>query len=127
MRKRLIPAPSESVVRDKPSSDSSPPTGVTKSLVDTFIRQQFVGKVIQLSVRKVLWRGSHSPESEWVSVTTLPADVSPEAIQDAIDTILLDDRFFSECQECRRRQPVGWMHSDSLCQSCAERNHGVVY
>jgi hypothetical protein len=34
---------------------------------------------------------------------------------------------FARCGECEQDFPPEWMHDEGLCQSCAERNHGVTY
>lgn len=34
---------------------------------------------------------------------------------------------FGCCDECGKTNPPEWMHGKGLCQSCAEKNHGIVY
>lgn len=34
---------------------------------------------------------------------------------------------FSVCSHCQRRQPPELMHDDDVCQSCAQRDLGIVY
>jgi hypothetical protein len=38
-----------------------------------------------------------------------------------------DPRLFRSCTHCGEKNPVGWMHSDTICQACAETDLGVVY
>lgn len=34
---------------------------------------------------------------------------------------------FSDCQYCGQHKPKGWMHGEDVCQSCAEKELGIVY
>ena len=82
---------------------------------------------IAIEVRVISWPHPHEPESAWV----MAAELSPGASQDRIDKAvrknLQNRKFFRVCQECEERNPVGWMHNTKICQTCAERHHGVCY
>ena len=54
-------------------------------------------------------------------------DSSEVEIEKATARILEDDGYFQVCNECGERKPLGWMLNESLCQECAQANHGVVY
>ncbi len=104
---------------------------------------------IWLNVREINWVGPHEPVSYWTtvkrlgqppateervehSIITTPDDltnwvVSPQEIEKAIDQLLANRRYFQICGRCRRLHPVGHMHDDFACQSCAEKNLGMVY
>ena len=34
---------------------------------------------------------------------------------------------FRDCSICGRHNPPEWMHTDEVCQGCAEREQGVVH
>ena len=34
---------------------------------------------------------------------------------------------FRTCQHCGRNTPPEWIHSDDVCQGCAERESGIVH
>ena len=34
---------------------------------------------------------------------------------------------FGNCEYCGQHKPKGWMHGEDVCQSCAERELGIVY
>lgn len=36
-------------------------------------------------------------------------------------------RRFRRCEECGQMTPPEWRYDASICQSCAERNHGVIH
>lgn len=36
-------------------------------------------------------------------------------------------RRFRRCAECGEMTPPEWRHGPSICQSCAEQNHGVIH
>ena len=78
-------------------------------------------------VRKITWRGPHTPETHWVTAFNLAADASEPEVEASIRAALGDTRFFRVCVRCGDKNPIGWMHSETICQSCAERYLGVVY
>jgi hypothetical protein len=59
--------------------------------------------------------------------SSLPATASEAAVEKATAGILEDGGYFQVCNECGKRKPLGWMLNGSLCQECAQANHGVVY
>ncbi len=60
-------------------------------------------------------------------VQRIEGSQSDRRVSEEIDRILLNKEHFSRCEECGQLKPRGWMHDGNICQSCAERNHGVVY
>jgi hypothetical protein len=75
----------------------------------------------------VISRECQTPVTDWVAVRTLPSDSPAETINTQVRQALDDTDYFAVCAECQNRVPVGRMHDTDICQSCAERNHGVVY
>ena len=65
--------------------------------------------------------------STWALARSLPATASESEIENALVRILEEDGCFQVCNECGERKPLGWMLNESLCQECAQANHGVVY
>ena len=98
-----------------------------RELVDEFTDARPTVSGIAIRVRRISWPLPYEPRSRWCRVKLLPADADETTVMDARRSVLLDARHFAVCGECRQRRPVGWMSDARLCQSCAERNHGVVY
>lgn len=107
-----------------PSSERDP---ATDELVAEFIQVSERESDIGVLVREIHWHGSHAPYSEWEEALVLPKDAGPAEIEVAVLAVLEDSRYFAVCAECGKRQPVGWMDEPELCQSCNERNDGVVH
>ena len=80
-----------------------------------------------IRVRTITWQGSHTPKARWVTALDLAPGASERDIEASIQAILGDARFFRVCVRCGERNPTGWMHSETICQSCAEHHLGVVY
>jgi len=82
---------------------------------------------VVIRVCQIEWPAPHSPVSKWTTAKRLGANASEEEIDLAVQGLLEDGRYFRVCVECDEPNPTGHMHDDRICQSCAERNHGVVY
>ncbi len=91
-----------------------------------FVRVERTEKKIQILVREIRWQGPHTPISSWVISRSLPATASDAEVENAIADMLQDHRYFRVCPECNEKKPFGW-NDGSICQRCAEVNHGVVY
>ncbi len=99
----------------------------TRELLKEFIRVEKTEKEVQILVRKIRWDGPHTPISTWVIGKGLSDTASEADIESAAMRVLEDPRYFRVCLECGKRKPLGWMHDESICQRCAEINHGWVY
>lgn len=84
-------------------------------------------EAVVLEVAEVHWLQPHSPFIVWHPVVVLPPECSPVRIEAARKSLLHRKRFFALCAECGLRNIKGHMDSGSLCMSCAESNHGMVY
>lgn len=88
---------------------------------------------ISVEVPVVEWHGPHTPVLRGEAPATFAeAALSDRAGRAAIRAAVTAARAvrlgrFRTCEECGRRQPPEWMHGETLCQACAERNHGVCY
>lgn len=78
-------------------------------------------------VRTIEWPSPHTPKSRWVTACDFGPDATEHDVEVTIQKLLDDARFFGVCTRCGEKNPVGWMHSQTICQSCAERHLGVVY
>ena len=97
-------------------------------LANEFIRQEAVGQSVHVLVRLIEWHGGPAnPTSRWKLIAKINIADAESKLGPAIRRVLDDRRYFGRCEECGERNPAGWMHSEKLCQSCAEANHGVVY
>lgn len=120
-----------------------------KEIKRNHIRLRANEQGLWLEVEAIDWISSYEPVSSWTPVKQLGAPpapeefgehlilpilddspnwvVSPHEIEKAIDQLLANRRYFQICGRCRHLHPVGHMHDDFACQSCAEKNLGVVY
>ena len=98
-----------------------------EELIKEFIRVEKAESEIKILVCMIEWESPSEPISKWVVATVLAAETSESGVEDTTIAILDDSRFFRICTECGERNPIGWMHDEQICQSCAEENHGVVY
>ncbi len=99
---------------------------------DKELRQDYIKVDRQASGTNILvcvvtWSGPHTPESRWEVGRKLAPEASESDIEAAIQSLLEDTRFFGVCSHCGERNQHGHMHSETICQSCAERDLGVVY
>ena len=85
-------------------------------------------EVIELRLPTIEWVGPHSPISAsklWKRVRWQEKDNDwPALIQSAQAA---QQKTFGVCQYCKRQNPRGWMHSKTVCQSCTERELGIVH
>lgn len=96
-------------------------------ILDGFTAVQYGPQGVVLRVRRITWRGPHQPRSRWQTASILPTDISPTDIEVRRRQLLNNSTYFRVCAECQERVPVGFMHGGTICQSCAQRNHSVVY
>ncbi len=97
-----------------------------RELLKEFIRIERTENAVQILVHEIRWEGSHTPIHTWVIAKSLPDTASEVEIGKATAGILEDLRYFRVCPECNEKKPFGW-NDGSVCQRCAEVNHGVVY
>jgi hypothetical protein len=96
-------------------------------LVQRFIKIEPEAESINVLVCKIVWSGPHTPVSKWELAAKLNTNVPSAEIDAQIHKSLNDEKYFRVCKECGERKPCGWMHRKSICQSCAEKNHGIVH
>lgn len=89
--------------------------------------------IITISEYTVAWKSPHTPVIEAEKVGTLnweqiPATALKETLRELITkTIEIRRAKYRTCEKCGETNPPEWMHSDDVCQSCAEQHLGVVY
>jgi len=98
-----------------------------EELIKEFICIKRTNASTEIFVRLISWEGPHNPISQWKIVRTIKKDISDEQIAVELSRILNNRRYFIRCKECNELKPKGWMWEDNICQSCAERNHQVVF
>lgn len=96
-------------------------------IISRFIKVEQEDTELKILVHSISWPHPHEPKSNWPVATMFPMKSSTKEIESKILEVLQDKRYFQICQECQQRKPCGWMHTDGVRQSCAERNHGIVY
>lgn len=100
-------------------------------MTDSELREEFIrmeerqdGSLVVL-IQLIEWQGPHSPMGRWIVWKEIPIQPSAVERESLAQEAIKDERYFGLCEECYERNPRGWMHSARLCQTCAERNHGV--
>ncbi len=96
-------------------------------LREQFIRVEPSERGARILVCTIDWDDPHTPVSTWVEGRIMARDTPAADLDRAIDELLAHRRYFRVCEECGERNPDGWMHTDRICQRCAETNHGVVH
>jgi hypothetical protein len=82
---------------------------------------------IRIVVAFIDWPSPAEPRTRWHVVTRLPTETPERNITAARNALLKNRRYFRLCNTCGETNPIGWMHDDHICQSCAEKDLGVVY
>lgn len=78
----------------------------------------------------VEWKSSYEPLLKWKVAKALEKNLLKSEVDLQVNEILNDKRYFRVCTECGECNQVGrtiMLQGKSLCHSCAERNHGVVF
>lgn len=92
-----------------------------------FVRVERRDDSIRVLVGDVTWDGPAHPSVDWTVWRELAVQASDQDVRKCVEELLASPAHFLQCEECGERNPLGWMHDECICQSCAERNHGVVY
>lgn len=91
------------------------------------------GSKISIAVYSVRWEGPHTPVVRPKPLATLnwkrlPAARTMMELHSLIESAIEIRRSkYGKCERCGKTQPPEWMHGEDICQSCAERDLGVVY
>lgn len=96
-------------------------------LVLEFTRVERSIGAVRIMVADIAWPSPSQPETTWEEVTRLLDTAMDTDIANAQQQAVADTRYFAMCGTCREKQPVGWMHDDNTCESCASRDHGILY
>ena len=99
-------------------------------MTDEEIKRQFIQispSGSRLEVKTISWDGPHTPTSQWVDFGPVPETADAVEVNALMEQALACEQFFRRCQTCKMLNPLGWMHDSKICQSCAERDEGVVY
>ncbi|BCN24519.1 hypothetical protein [Vibrio alfacsensis] len=90
-----------------------------------FIRIKRGNKKLVLQVCTVEWHGPHEPIANWITAKTLDACIELFDLDQEIERLLSDIKYFGFCIKCNDYFPAGTMHSDTHCHGCAERYLGI--
>ena len=77
-------------------------------------------------VAVVNWTGQY-PRLNWRRFREWPGKPTSDQLQESREAALQDPEYFGTCERCGEICNVGHMHDPQTCQSCAERELGVVY
>lgn len=99
-----------------------------EEIIKEFISIQEIEGMVVLSVEIIEWpHGPYNPHSSLVEVKRFQGEVNSERTRKAVRAVLRQKKYFRRCMDCGEINPRGWMHDSRTCQSCAERNKGIVY
>ena len=96
-------------------------------LMQDFLRVQRTLDNVTIEVLTIDWKGPHTPASTWKPGAILAASTPEEKVQQTMQRLLKNRRYFRLCRECQERNSVGWMLDHQICQGCAQNNHGIVF
>lgn len=86
-------------------------------------------EAIEFRLPIVKWLGTHTPTSSsqlWQRVDLMQLK-NADLTQLIASAQSAQQQTFRECKYCKNKNPSGWMSSQDICQSCAEKYLGVVY
>ncbi len=75
----------------------------------------------------VRWDGPHTPRMEWIPFRIWKKQPDNARLRNARSAALKQQRFFVTCSMCHMLTNKGHMCDQLICQSCAQREFGVVY
>ena len=86
-------------------------------------------EAIELRLPTLIWDGPHTPIKTsrlWqrLALDDLKESQLPRLMAEAQTQ---QQQSFCDCKYCGQRNPKSWMHSPDVCQSCAEKELGVVH
>lgn len=124
--RRLLPEP----VRDESQLDG---TYVLVGGDPGEVVVSFKGSTVSVAIFSVRWEGPHTPvvcpqkiaSLNWKRIPATRTMMSLHALIEAACEIRRSK--YRKCKYCEQTNPPEWMHSDDVCQSCAERHLGVVH
>ena len=77
-------------------------------------------------VAVVEWNG-HEPCLDWKPFRQWVTEPDSKRLQKATAAAKNHPRFFRTCIHCEELCNSGHMHSRDTCQSCAQREYGILY
>ncbi len=99
----------------------------SQEIQSLYVRVSRSESSILLEVANVIWEGPHTPITKWSTYKKLPQTSTEVQMVAAKEELLKNPKHFLTCQLCDRLKPIGWMHGDTMCHSCAESELGIVH
>ncbi|MGB7412653.1 MAG: hypothetical protein WA902_00455 [Thermosynechococcaceae cyanobacterium] len=99
-------------------------------LIQKFIKIEKGESETVILVCSLEWKSPYEPVSNWKKVKILEINSLKSEVDMQINEILNDERYFRFCIDCGECNLAGhtiMLQEKSICHSCAERNHGVVF
>ncbi len=82
---------------------------------------------VRISVKKIVLDGLSTPVSKWVVVRELPGDAPKSMVDESVEELLKDPRYFGTCAKCGKLVLRGQMDDKGVCNGCATpQSVGVV-
>ena len=99
----------------------------SQEILSLFVRTSKTKCSTVVEVAQIEWEGPHTPITKWSMYKELSHDVTESDLIRTKNTLLKDSKYFLTCDVCNRLNPRGWMHNDTMCDSCAETELGIVH
>jgi len=97
-----------------------------EEIIDEHIRVIRDSEII-IQILVIKWPSPDQPKMSWKPVKTLPITLTEDQLQAEIHSIANNSKYFPICISCGERNSLGHMLYSGTCQSCAEKNHGIVF
>ena len=98
-----------------------------EDLIRDYTRVEYRENEIAIQVAWLIWKGSHNSRLHWHTVKRISQKADARQVNESIKTLLSNKRYFAICRDCEEKKVIGHMCDADICQSCAEKNHGVVF
>ena len=95
--------------------------------IDDLIRTEESDQEIIIEAICINWNGPHELIEKWDVVKKIPKNTDKKQIQEAISQVFNNQKYFRNCNECKKTVPIGYMHDKVICQACAPNKYGIVY
>lgn len=100
--------------------------GIPENLDKVITVDTTAGQPVRINVTNVSWDG-HWPIANTLIFVELPEDATEKQITAQVKKLLKRKTYIRQCEHCNDYNINGWMHSNTCCQSCAEKYFGIVY
>ena len=114
------------MTKDKKSRENELPEPPPASHESDEVMVQRSDNGVGVYVLSLGWDGPHTQVFTYKLAEQVPADVSEQEIEKAVEKIKKSKKYFGTCEACGERVFTGYMLG-GCCHACASSEHGVVF